>query len=55
MRRGNYWHARSGDVELRLSNLHKVFWPENGYTKGDLLTYYFNMSELLLPHVAPAR
>jgi bifunctional non-homologous end joining protein LigD len=51
VRRGDHWHARSGDVELRLSNLHKVFWPETGYTKGDLLTYYFNVSQTLLPHV----
>jgi bifunctional non-homologous end joining protein LigD len=51
VRRGNHWFARSGDVELRLSNLHKVFWPEAGYTKGDLLTYYFNVSETLLPHL----
>lgn len=52
VRRGDHWHARSGDVELRLSNLHKVFWPETGYTKGDLLTYYFNVSQTILPHVA---
>jgi bifunctional non-homologous end joining protein LigD len=51
VRRGDSWHARSGDVELRLTNLQKVFWPEAGYTKGDLLTYYFNVSQTLLPHV----
>ncbi len=37
--------------ELRLSNLDKVFWPEEGYTKGDLLGYYFNVAELILPHL----
>jgi bifunctional non-homologous end joining protein LigD len=52
VRRGNHWFARSGDVELRLSNLDKVFWPETGYTKGDLLTYYFNVAPTILPHVA---
>lgn len=52
MRHGDHWIARAGDRELRLSNLTKVFWPENGYTKGDLLTYYFNISPTMLPHVA---
>jgi bifunctional non-homologous end joining protein LigD len=52
IRRGTHWHARSGDVDLRLSNLDKVLWPETGYTKGDLLTYYFNVSQTILAHVA---
>ena len=37
--------------ELRLSNLDKVFWPDEGYTKGDLLAYYFNVAELILPYL----
>lgn len=28
-----------------------MFWPEHGYTKGDLLTYYFNISPYMLPHL----
>lgn len=36
---------------VRLSNLDKVFWPEERYTKGDLLAYYFNLAELLLPYL----
>jgi len=28
------------DDTLHVTNLTKVFWPENGYTKGDLLDYY---------------
>jgi len=51
VRRGDHWIARAGEVELRLSNLTKVFWPETGYTKGDLLTYYYNVSLTMLPHV----
>lgn len=51
VKRGEHWIARAGDKELRLSNLNKVFWPENGYTKGDLLTYYFNISPTMLPHI----
>ena len=52
VRRDNRWVARAGDKELRLSNLDKVYWPDEGYTKGDLLTYYFNVSPVMLPHIA---
>ncbi len=51
VKRGDHWVARAGDKELKLTNLNKVFWPENGYTKGDLLTYYFNISPIMLPHI----
>ena len=33
------------------SNQDKVFWPEEGYTKGDLIEYYRDVSEWLLPYV----
>ena len=35
--------------DVKLSNLDKVFWPEEGYTKGDLVTYYREISPWLLP------
>ena len=50
-RRGEHWYARAGERELRLSNLDKVYWPVEGYTKGDLLTYYFNISPTMIPHL----
>jgi bifunctional non-homologous end joining protein LigD len=37
--------------EVRLTNLRKVFWPERGLTKGDLLQYYADVSAVLLPHI----
>jgi bifunctional non-homologous end joining protein LigD len=37
--------------EVRLTNLRKVFWPELGLTKGDLLQYYADVSGALLPHI----
>lgn len=51
VKRGDHWRARAGNKELRLSNLDKVYWPDEGYTKGDLLTYYFNVSPVMLPHL----
>jgi bifunctional non-homologous end joining protein LigD len=51
-RDGDVWWATIEGREVRLSNLDKVFWPDEGYTKGDLLAYYFNVSELILPYLA---
>src|SRR6266480_92356 len=34
---------------LRLSNLNKVYFPESGYTKRNLLAYYFRMADFVLP------
>ena len=36
---------------MKLSSADKVLWPEPGYTKRDLLTYYEAAAERLLPHV----
>jgi bifunctional non-homologous end joining protein LigD len=36
---------------VRLTHLRKVFWPELGYTKRDLLQYYLEVSPWLLPHL----
>ena len=41
-----------GAPRLSLSNLDKMFWPEDGYTKGDLLDYYEAIGEWLLPYLA---
>jgi bifunctional non-homologous end joining protein LigD len=46
------WHAAVGGRQVRLSNLEKVFWPREGYTKGDLLAYYFNAGPAMLPYLA---
>lgn len=37
---------------LRLSNLNKVYFPGEGYTKRDLLGYYYRMADRLLPFLA---
>ncbi len=42
---------RSRGRELRLSNLDKPFWPDEGITKGDLLAYYRAVAPALLPHL----
>src|SRR5436190_14167066 len=37
--------------EVRLTNLRKIFWPDLGLTKGDLLRYYAAVGHVLLPHI----
>jgi bifunctional non-homologous end joining protein LigD len=51
-RRGENWWLEVDGRELRLSNLDKVFWPEEGYTKGDLLAYYYNAGGYILPYLS---
>ena len=36
---------------MRLSNLKKVFWPDDGYTKADLIGYYETVAPLMLPYL----
>ena len=40
-----------GRRAVRLTNLRKLFWPELGITKRDLLQYYADVSPYLLPHI----
>jgi bifunctional non-homologous end joining protein LigD len=35
----------------RFTNLGKVYWPDEGYTKGDLLHYYHAIAPAILPHL----
>ena len=42
---------QQGRTRFKLSNLNKVYWPREGYTKGDLISYYEQMAESLLPYL----
>jgi bifunctional non-homologous end joining protein LigD len=42
---------RKGKRELKLSNLDKVFFPDDGITKGDLIEYYRAIAPVLVPHL----
>ena len=42
---------RRGKRVLKLSNLDKIFFPESGLTKGDLLAYYRDVAPVLVPHL----
>ncbi len=40
-----------GDRKLAFSNLDKVLWPRDGYTKGDLIAYYRAVASFALPYL----
>ena len=37
---------------LRLTNLDKVLYPETGTTKAEVIAYYSEIAEFLVPHAA---
>jgi bifunctional non-homologous end joining protein LigD len=41
-----------GGDELKVTNLHKPFWPQQKLTKGDLMRYYARVARFVLPAVA---
>lgn len=47
-RRGEAHYFRKGPREVRLTNLDKLYFPDDGLTKGDLVTYYYNTAPLML-------
>ncbi|MGH2999021.1 MAG: DNA ligase D, partial [Gaiellaceae bacterium] len=36
---------------VKLSNLDKIFWPDEGIAKGDLIEYYRAVAPVLVPHL----
>src|SRR5262249_21097003 len=36
---------------VHLTNLDKVFWPADGYTKGDMISYYESIADWLMPYL----
>ncbi len=40
-----------GKFTVAITNRHKVYWPDEGYTKGDLIDYYDKMADYILPHL----
>ncbi len=49
--RQDAWYADVDGREVRLTNLDKVFWPDEGYTKGDVVAYYLTVADVVLPYV----
>ena len=43
------WHLDSQTVQV--THLEKVYWPESGFTKGEVLEYYRQIASVLLPYL----
>jgi bifunctional non-homologous end joining protein LigD len=43
--------ASAGAHKVAFTNLDKVLWPRDGYTKGDLIAYYQRVAKWLLPYL----
>jgi len=37
--------------QLKFTNLSKVFWPKEGYTKRDMFNYYYQVADYILPYL----
>ncbi|MES2284128.1 MAG: DNA ligase D [Bacteroidota bacterium] len=40
-----------GKIDVKITNVQKVFWPEEGITKGDVINYYQSISKYILPYL----
>ncbi|HSW88634.1 MAG TPA: DNA ligase D [Candidatus Saccharimonadales bacterium] len=43
--------ASTSSTKNDFSNLDKVFWPKEGYTKGDVIAYYEKIAPFILPYL----
>lgn len=40
-----------GKVSVKITNVNKVFWPDDDITKGDVINYYQSISKYILPYL----
>jgi len=40
-----------GKINIKISNRNKLFWPKEGITKGDVIDYYSNIADYILPYL----
>lgn len=42
---------RFGRYSVELSNTEKLFFPNEGITKGEIIDYYKQIAEIMVPHM----
>lgn len=50
-KRGKEGTRTAGRRRIALTNQGKVFWPDSGYTKGDLCDYYEAIADTIVPYL----
>lgn len=43
--------VKIGKYSVTISNRKKIYWPDEGFTKGDLIDYYDKISDIILPYL----
>lgn len=47
----NEYDLKVGKVTLHLTNQHKIYFPDDGITKGEIVQYYGEVADLMLPYL----
>ena len=47
----NRSELKIGKNVVNISNRQKIYWPDEGFTKGDVIDYYDKIADLILPHL----
>ncbi len=42
---------RFGKTKVKVTNLHKIYFPDDKITKGDVINYYISISKYILPYL----
>jgi bifunctional non-homologous end joining protein LigD len=40
--------SKIGKFTVTLTNLHKIWWPEEGYTNADVIAYYDSIADYII-------
>ncbi|HMC99363.1 MAG TPA: hypothetical protein VKH37_04390, partial [Ferruginibacter sp.] len=40
-----------GKVQVKITNRQKIYWPDEGITKGEMIDYYQSMADYVLPYL----
>lgn len=43
--------VKIGSYAVDLTSLDRVYWPDEGYTKADLINYYYQVADFILPYL----
>ena len=47
----NIVDLKFGKINLHLTNQNKIYFPDDGYTKGEIVNYYNEVAEIMLPYL----
>ncbi|HWP91174.1 MAG TPA: DNA ligase D [Thermodesulfobacteriota bacterium] len=50
-RKKNAKEISFGKIKVKITNRNKIFWPEEGLTKGDVIDYYLRIADYIMPYL----